>query len=131
MCEACGSFSQYLAETCCSRPLYNITAAGREALARELGRLPCTLVHKDISECYLSTNNPCLDTVGACMAVAIPLLDGTTDEVTPKVRKAVFVSLASALRHHTSGFGGKLDPISEMIMRGMKDKDRSVRLGSG
>ncbi|KZT71549.1 hypothetical protein DAEQUDRAFT_111495 [Daedalea quercina L-15889] len=114
-----------------SRPLYNITATGREALAHELGRLPCTLVHSDMSECQPSTSKPSLDTLGAYMAVAIPLLDGAVDEVTPKVRKAVFLSLASALRHHTSGFGGKLDPISEMIMRGMKDKDRSVRLGAG
>ncbi|KAH9844382.1 uncharacterized protein C8Q71DRAFT_696515 [Rhodofomes roseus] len=113
------------------RSLYNITAKGRKTLARELGRLPCTLVHSENPECLLSSSKPPLDTIGPFLAVAIPLLDGAVDEVTPRVRKAVFSSLTLTLRHHVLESGGKLERVTELIMRGMKDKDRSVRLAAG
>ncbi|KAH9938115.1 uncharacterized protein B0H18DRAFT_1080892 [Fomitopsis serialis] len=135
--ESSFSDAQYMAralqevEDRYQKSLYNTTAMGREMLARSLGRLPCTLVHGDITECHLSSSRPSIDALGAFMAVAIPLLDGAVDEVTPRVRKAVFSSLAPTLRHHTSGFGGRLERIAEIITRGMKDKDRSVRLCAG
>ncbi|OSX59349.1 hypothetical protein POSPLADRAFT_1048687 [Postia placenta MAD-698-R-SB12] len=115
-----------------TRPLYNPAPAAREALAAKMGSLPCIFVHVNDIECSLSNNRPSIDAISPFIAGALPLLSGPTEEVTPKVRMAVFDALCKTLRHHTSGFsGGKLENIEDMVIRAMKDKDRSVRLSAG
>lgn len=97
-----------------------------------MGSLPCIFVHVNDIECSLSNNRPSIDAISPFIAGALPLLSGPTEEVTPKVRMAVFDALCKTLRHHTSGFsGGKLENIEDMVIRAMKDKDRSVRLSAG
>lgn len=66
------------------------------------------------------------------MSVVILLFDGPEEEVTAMVRKAIYTALVRTLRHHASGLGGgRLEHIAEMVGRGMKDKERSVRLSAG
>lgn len=66
------------------------------------------------------------------MRVAVPLLNGTDREVTPTVCRAVYDALARVVRHHTSGFGAAMvNPMSELVMKGMKNGDRGVRLSAG
>ncbi|KZT05577.1 uncharacterized protein LAESUDRAFT_655532 [Laetiporus sulphureus 93-53] len=114
------------------RPLYNPAAQGREQLAIQLGNLACVLVHAHTDDCSVSSEMPSIDTISAFVAVANHLLDGPDEEVTARVRKAVFDSLAKTLRHHTSGFGGgRLERVSELILHGMKDADRTARLRAG
>ncbi|KAI0938155.1 hypothetical protein AcV7_003428 [Taiwanofungus camphoratus] len=115
-----------------SRPIYNPSPKARESLAQQLGKLPCVIVHGESSECSAVGNRPGISTVSAYMSVVILLFDGPEEEVTAMVRKAIYTALVRTLRHHASGLGGgRLEHIAEMVGRGMKDKERSVRLSAG
>ncbi|KAH9948812.1 hypothetical protein B0H21DRAFT_777700 [Amylocystis lapponica] len=114
------------------RPLYNPAEKARQSLAQELGRLPCTIVHSAQPACHATSNRPGVSTLPVYMLVSVRILEGPAGEVTALVRKAVYDALCRTLRHHAAGFGGgRLEHIAEMIMRGLKDQDRSVRLSAG
>lgn len=67
-----------------------------------------------------------------CLRVSMLLLDGPENEATPLVRKAVYDALARSINHQTSSYGGgKLEHVTQLASRGLKDVDRSVRLGAG
>lgn len=90
------------------------------------------MIHANESECLCTDERPAIDTISTFLVVATLLLDGAEEEVTARVRKTVFHALSRALRHHSSGYGKKkFEHVVELIARGMKDKDRGVRLRAG
>jgi serine/threonine-protein kinase ATR len=69
--------------------------------------------------------------VPSLLTVLARLIDGREDEVTPPVRRKTYDVLAQAIRHHEHGAEEGMNHAANMILRGMADKDRSVRLSAG
>ncbi|KAJ3556801.1 hypothetical protein NM688_g1817 [Phlebia brevispora] len=113
-------------------PISNRTAHARVALARELGRLPCALTRHLDSPCPSTPTRTSVASIPTGMRVVVALLDGNEKEVTAPVHRAVYDALLRIIRHHTSGFGqAMIEPVSELVIKGMKNSDRGVRLSAG
>lgn len=65
------------------------------------------------------------------LTVLARLLDGREDGVTPIVRRKTYIVLAQIVKHHELRTQEGLDHIAAMVIRGMIDEDRSVRLSAG
>ncbi|KAI0797124.1 hypothetical protein C8Q75DRAFT_710778 [Abortiporus biennis] len=114
------------------RPIHDPSATSRIAIARNFSRLSCAIVHDGTDDCFSCIRKPAVATLPAGLRVAEQLLSGTTDEIKPLVRKAVYEALGRSIRHHTSGFAhGMLDYCADFVGRGLKDVDRSVRISAG
>lgn len=68
-------------------------------------------------------------TVLPYLPVIAHLLDGPEDEVTPDIRRKVYLALLPALVHHNAS--EDLEPIVSILLRGINDSDRSVRVNAG
>lgn len=77
-------------------------------------------------------NRSSVSTIPIGMRIVIKLLEGTENEITSMVQKSAYDALARIIRHHTSGFGPAMtEPVCELVVKGMKQPDRSVRLSAG
>lgn len=90
-------------------------------------------MHGDASDCRSSASRLSIASLDAYLEVASKLLDGNPEDVPPKARKAVYVALASFLTHysHSSESDPGVNSALEMVQKGLKDSDRSVRLAAG
>ena len=113
-------------------PLIDTSPSARLDLARELARLRCALTsHLDL-RCPSVPIRTAVVSIPTGMRVVVLLLDGPEREVTPIVCRAVYDALLRVVKHHTSGFSLALvEPVSELVMKGMKHGDRGVRLSAG
>lgn len=68
--------------------------------------------------------------VGACAPIAERLLEGTPEEVTQDVWKAV-MSMLRQLSDHTIASVADVELIVPLIRRGLTEESRSVRLDAG
>jgi serine/threonine-protein kinase ATR len=101
----------------------------RADLAIELAKFPCLLTHSG-SQCVPVTKKLKLFANPSYPTVVGRLLDGPEDEVTALVRRRVYDALSCSIRHCSGAYDG-LDHTADIIFRGMRDKDRNVRLGAG
>lgn len=106
-----------------------LTPEARLSLVCKIGELPCLLARCDKTECTAQTTNNAFLTVLPYLPVVTRLLDGPEDEVTPDIRRKVYLALRPALVHHTAL--EDLEPIVGILLRGMNDSDRSVRVSAG
>lgn len=70
--------------------------------------------------------------VPAYLVVIARLLEGSEDEVTAHVRRSAYDALCRVIKHHDprSATHG-LEDAGNVILRGISDKERSVRLSAG
>ncbi|CAL1700250.1 unnamed protein product [Somion occarium] len=119
-------------ETRFEDPLYNPSSAARISLAQQLGQLACLITHDANTPCASAIRKVGISTMSVCLRIATIVLDGSSQEVTPLVRKAVFSALARNVIHHTETVAGRsLEHAAELVMRSLKDPERSVRLSAG
>ena len=92
-------------------------------------------MHGDAPDCQssLSASRPTIHSLDAYLEAASKLLDGSPEDVSPKVRKAVYVALAFFLTHftHSAECDPGVNSALELVQKGLKDSDRSVRLAAG
>ncbi|EPQ58953.1 hypothetical protein GLOTRDRAFT_70000 [Gloeophyllum trabeum ATCC 11539] len=113
-----------------SRPLQQTSAADRTALTNKLAGLVCLLVHPNQSTtCSRSSGQFRLPVLAACIAVVPKLLDGLVDEITPQVKIAVYKLLEKAVVHQKTLV--QTEYVENLVVRGMCDANRSVRLAAG
>lgn len=106
-----------------------LTPEARLSLVCKIAQLPCLLAQCDTSECTAQSMNNAFLTVLPYLPVITHLLDGPEDEVTPDIRRKVYLALLPALVHH-NGLED-LEPIVSILLRGINDSDRSVRVTAG
>ena len=112
-----------------SRPSSQLTPEARLSLVCNIGQLPCLLAQCDKTECTAHSTNNAFLTVLPYLPVITQILDGSEDEVTPDIRRRVYLALLPALVHHNAT--EDLEPIVGIVLRGMNDSDRSVRVSAG
>ena len=96
-----------------------------------MAKLPCLLAHFDQSVCPSTEETFKIYIVPSLLTLLARLLDGKEDEVTPLVRHKTYDALTRAIMHHDHRTDERLDHVADMILRGMADQDRSVRLSAG
>ncbi|KAI0660728.1 hypothetical protein C8Q70DRAFT_912237 [Cubamyces menziesii] len=113
-------------------PVWNTAAPALETLAKNLGTLPCLLIHGE-EECTSKAQKPDMNFVAVYLKVAFTILDsGDSSNTIEPVSAAVYESLGKSLRHHTAAMDGRIfEDIVGFIARGMKNPNRSVRLAAG
>lgn len=82
-----------------------------------------------MTECTAQCANNAFLTVLPYLPVITHLLDGSEDQVTPDIRRRVYLALLPALLHHNAI--EDLEPFVGILLRGMNDSDRSVRVSAG
>jgi len=126
---SCSKFSMLTSHA--YRPLSETSALARISLAEKLAEFPCLLSHFGSSDCLCKSETPAISTIPLGHSVVARLLDGAKDEVTSVVRRRVYNALGRLVRHHPLGSYDGLENATEMIIHGIIDKDRSVRLSAG
>lgn len=106
-----------------------LTPEARLSLVCKIAQLPCLLAQCDKTECIAQSTNNAFLTVLPYLPVITHLLDGPEDEVTPDIRRRVYLALLPVLVHHNAT--EDLEPIVNILLRGMNDSDRSVRINAG
>jgi serine/threonine-protein kinase ATR len=106
-----------------------LTPEARHSLVCNIAQLPCLLAQCDKTDCTTPSTNNAFLTVLPYLPVVTHLLDGTEDEVTPDIRRRVYLALLPALLHHNAT--EDLEPIVNILQRGLNDSDRSVRVSAG
>lgn len=115
-----------------SRPLHVNSTHHRTCLADFLFKFPCTLAHFGESECLLASGmTRKLYIIPSFLTVLARLLDGKDGEVTPLVRRKTYGIFVQIMKHQDVHRRDGLDHAANMILAGMSDKDRSVRLSAG
>ena len=90
-------------------------------------------MHGGSPDCRSPANTLAIHSLDAYLEVASKLLDGSLEDAPPKVRKAVYVALTSFLTHyaHSRESDPGVNSALELVQKGLKDTDRSVRLAAG
>jgi serine/threonine-protein kinase ATR len=104
----------------------------RIPLGEQLGKLVCLLAHCNQSRCSSDAETENIPIIPSFLPVVSRLLEGPADEVTSDVRRRVFAGFTSVIKHHhrAQSLGG-LEAVTDIIFRGLVDRDRSTRLASG
>lgn len=123
--------SMYPSERFNIRPVYNPSTKARLALVEDLRRFVCVCAHGMSQDCGEAESGLPIKSVSACMRVLESALDGPESEVTPAIRRAVYDALSKCIKHQRPGYNSKLDHSGQFATRGLKDKDRTVRLRAG
>ena len=118
-----------LADRLFCRTSSQITPEARLSLICKIAQLPCLLAQCDGTDCTTQSTNNAFLTVLPYVPVITHLLDGPEDEVTPDIRRRVYRALLPVLLHHNAT--EDLEPIVNILQRGMNDLDRSVRVSAG
>ena len=104
----------------------------RVALGQQLARLPCAIARHLDAPCPATASRVPVPLLPIGLLGVMMLLSGTEEQVTPAVEQVVYSALVRIIRHHSSGFGANVvEPAFQWAMRGMKSKDRNVRLRAG
>ncbi len=112
--------------------MYSTSAQDRLSIAKELARLPCSLVHDPGLPCTQTSRNLGISSIPICFHLSTLLLEGPEEEVASGVRKTVYDVMGKAVRHHSTDLGERLvEVVSAFLLKGMKDGDRRVRLAAG
>jgi serine/threonine-protein kinase ATR len=111
------------------RDLRTSTASSRKELAKELAKLVCLFAHSNSLNCT-STSKLSTPFLAVYLAILPRLLDGTQEEITHDVRRAVYDAVARVVKHSRSSHDG-LDSVTVLITRGIRDQDRDIRLRAG
>jgi serine/threonine-protein kinase ATR len=106
-----------------------LTPEARLSLICKIAQLPCLLAQCDKTDCTTQSTNNAFLTVLPYLPVITHLLDGPEDEVTPDIRRRVYLALLPILLHHNAT--EDLEPIVNILQRGVNDSDRSVRVSAG
>ena len=106
-----------------------LTPEARSSLICKIGQLPCLLAQCDKTDCTTQFTNNTFLTVLPYLPVITHLLDGPEHEVTPDIRRRVYLGLLPVLLHHNAT--EDLEPIVNILLRGVNDSDRSVRVSAG
>ena len=97
-----------------------------------MSKLVCLLAHCSLSRCPSNADNECTATISACLPLVSCLLGGSEAEVTSDVRRRVFAGFTRVIKHHPRNRSlGGLEGVTNIIFRGLVDKDRSTRLAAG
>ena len=118
-----------LADHLVCRPSPQLTTEKRLSLICQIAQLPCLLVQCDKTDCTTQSTNNAFLTVLPYLPVINHLLVGPEDEVTPDIRRRVYLALLPVLLHHNAT--EDLEPIVNILQRGVNDSDRSVRVSAG
>ena len=118
-----------LADRLFCRTSSQLTPEARLTLVCKIAQLPCLLAQCDQTDCTKQSTNNAFLTVLPYLPVITHLLDGPEDEVTPDIRRRVYLALLPALLHHNAT--EELEPIVNILQRGVNDSDRSVRVNAG
>ncbi|TBU47261.1 hypothetical protein BD309DRAFT_856414 [Dichomitus squalens] len=116
------------------QPVWNTTPGALEGLAKKLGDLPCLLFHaKDKCEPDANTTRLGVPFIAVYLKVAFRILEcDQSRKIHPRVSAAVYDALAKSFRHQTSIGDDRLyEDLGGFVSRGMKDKERAVRLAAG
>lgn len=113
------------------RPLSATGIASRISLAKDLADLICLLSSCKGPKCSDPCDQQDLATLSPCLVIIKNLFDGSDDEVTSEVRRRTYVALTRIIRHHSGKSLEGWEDAENVIFRGMKDKERSVRLSAG
>ena len=114
--------------------MWNTAPSALEDLAKKLGDLPCLLFHaNDKCEPDERTTRLGVPFISVYLKVAFRILEcEESRKIHPRVSAAVYDALAKSFRHQTSIGDDRLyDDLSGFVSRGMKDKERAVRLAAG
>ena len=106
-----------------------LTPEARLSLICKIAQLPCLLAQCDKTDCTTQSTNNAFLTVLPYLPVITHLLDGPEEEVTPDIRRRVYLALLPVLLHHDAT--EDLEPIVNILQRGVNDSDRSVRVSAG
>jgi serine/threonine-protein kinase ATR len=127
-----GLFSTGAATQVYCRPLLDASSTARISLAEQLGKLTCLLARCNQSQCSSDAANNYIATISPCLPVASRLLEGPENEVTSDVRRRVFAGFTRVIKHHSRNQSlGGLEGVTNIIYRGLVDRDRSARLAAG
>lgn len=118
-----------LADRLFCRTSSRLTKEARLSLISKIAQLPCLLAQCDKTDCTTQFTNNAFLTVLPYLPVITHLLDGPEDEVTPDIRRSVYLALLPVLLHHNAR--EDLEPIVNILQRGVNDSDRSVRVSAG
>ena len=106
-----------------------LTPEARLSLIGKIAQLPCLLAQCDNTDCTTQSTNNAFLMVLPYLPVITHLLDGPEDEVTPDIRRRVYLAMLPVLLHHNAT--EDLEPIVNILQRGVNDSDRSVRVSAG
>ncbi|KZT29389.1 hypothetical protein NEOLEDRAFT_1056118 [Neolentinus lepideus HHB14362 ss-1] len=101
----------------------------RITLADTLSEYLRTVVHPEDRTCSRSSEPFKLPTLAICLALVPKLLDGSTEEVTPDVRKKAYQLLARGVSYQKTLV--QTEYVVNLVTRGMTDANRSARLAAG
>jgi serine/threonine-protein kinase ATR len=114
-----------------SRPIVS-PAAERVQLAAASVKLSCCLAHPGLTGCECVPEQLLSAFVASNLAMIGQLLEGNEGDVTPQVRKGAYEALTCAIKHVPSKSAiDALRPACEMVIAGMTDSDRNIRLSAG
>ena len=119
----------------CVVSLFEVTgSASPESVAIKLSELPCLLFHAS-ETCTASSNDGkdgiSFSAVYLKVAFRIRGIDDSR-KIRPRVHSIVYNALARSFRHHTAPVDTLLfEDLVVFIVRGMKNKERGVRLAAG
>lgn len=111
------------------RTSFQLTPEARISLICKIAQLPCLLAQCDKTDCTTQSTNNSFLTVLPFLPVITHLLDGPEVEVTPDIRRRVYLALLPVLIHHNAT--EDLEPIVNVLQRGVNDLNRSVRVSAG
>jgi hypothetical protein len=97
-----------------------------------LVKLSCCLAHPNLTGCEFVPEQLLPTFVASNLAMIERLLEGNGEDVTPQVRKGAYEALTCTIKHVPSKSAiDALKPTCEMVIDGMADSDRNIRLSAG
>ena len=97
-----------------------------------LVELSCSLAHPNCTGCEFVTDQLLSAFVASNLAVIGRLLEGNEGDVTAPVRKGGYDALACIVKHVPSKSAiDDLRSTCELVITGMADNDRNIRLSAG
>jgi hypothetical protein len=97
-----------------------------------LVKLSCYLAHPNLTVCEFVPEQLLSAFVASNFATIGRLLEGDEGDVTPQVRKGAYEALTHTVKHVPSKSAiDAMRPTCEMVIVGMADSDRDIRLSAG
>ncbi|KAF8659134.1 hypothetical protein AX16_001904, partial [Volvariella volvacea WC 439] len=111
------------------RPLSEADAQSREALCKKFSEYICLIYRCDGKQCNPSSDKG-INPLPSTLQFISLILEGPPEECPALVRRSGYMTLRRMLLHHKAS-AEHFTSVSEVILRGISDKDRSVRLNAG
>lgn len=114
-----------------NRSLCDSSALTRLEIAKNLTKLPCLMTRCDKTNCRMHQSPVSFLFSREYHSIAIMLMNGPEDEVTPAVRRETLRALRYVIDHHPVGVSTDgLDDVELFLINYIKDSDRSARLSA-